>query len=101
VCIGDVKGGFNRSITLAILVTMITVVISFLARLAFKRRFWGDTVVFYVVIGSLVAPGLVLGLGTGILADHPGLQAAEVDVTEGVGQDVVRGVERIAAHGWE
>jgi putative spermidine/putrescine transport system permease protein len=39
VCIGDVKGGFNRSITLAILVTMIAVEISFLAGLAFKRRF--------------------------------------------------------------
>ena len=26
---------------------------------------------------------------------------AEVDVTEGVAQDVARGFERIAAHGWE
>jgi putative spermidine/putrescine transport system permease protein len=64
---GDVKGSFNRSIGLAALVTAITVVISFLAGLAFKRRFRGDTVVFYLMIGSLVAPGLVLGLGTGLL----------------------------------
>ena len=72
---GDVKGGFNRSITLAILVTVITVVVSFLAGLAFKRRFWGDTVVFYVLIGSLVAPGLVLGLGTGMLFNFLGIEA--------------------------
>jgi putative spermidine/putrescine transport system permease protein len=71
---GDVKGGFDRSITLAILVTVITVAVSFLAGLAFKRRFWGDTVVFYVMIGSLVAPGLVLGLGTGLLFNFLGIE---------------------------
>ena len=38
---GDVKGAFDRSIKLAILVTVLTVVISFLAGLAFRRRFWG------------------------------------------------------------
>jgi len=72
---GDVKGGFDRSITLAILVTVITVVVSFLAGLAFRRRFWGDTVVFYMMIGSLVAPGLVLGLGTGMLFNFLGIEA--------------------------
>ena len=35
-------------------------VVSFLAGLAFRRRFHGDSVVFYLMIGSLVAPGLVL-----------------------------------------
>ena len=43
------------------------VVVSFMAGLAFRRRFLGDTVVFYLMIGSLVAPGLVLGLGIGLL----------------------------------
>jgi putative spermidine/putrescine transport system permease protein len=72
---GDVKGGFDRSITLAILVTVITVAVSFLAGLGFKRRFWGDTAVFYLMIGSLVAPGLVLGIGTGLLFSFLGLEA--------------------------
>jgi len=72
---GDVKGGFDRSISLAILVTVITVVVSFLAGLAFKRRFWGDTFVFYLMIGSLVAPGLVLGIGTGLLFTFLGVEA--------------------------
>ena len=39
------------------MVTVITVVVSFMAGLAFRRRFVGDTVVFYLMIGSLVAPG--------------------------------------------
>ena len=70
---GDVKGSFDRSIRLAVLVTIITVVISFLAGLGFRRRFRGDAVVFYMMIGSLVAPGLVLGLGTGLLFQALGI----------------------------
>ena len=73
---GDVKGSFDRSIKLAILVTILTIVISFLAGLGFRRRFLGDAVVFYVMIGSLVAPGLVLGLGTGLLFQALGLNAS-------------------------
>ena len=64
---GDVKGSFDRSIKLAVIVTIITVVISFLAGLGFRRRF---------KIGSLVAPGLVLGLGTGLLFQALGLSPA-------------------------
>lgn len=70
---GDVKGGFSRSIQLAIVVTVITVVVSFLAGLAFRRRFWGDTAIFYLMIGSLVAPGLVLGIGVGLIFQFLGL----------------------------
>ncbi|WP_257168754.1 ABC transporter permease [Bradyrhizobium sp. SRS-191] len=73
---GDVKGSFDRSIKLAVMVTIITVVISFLAGLGFRRRFKGDSVVFYMMIGSLVAPGLVLGLGTGLLFQALGLSPA-------------------------
>lgn len=71
---GDVKGGFERSIVLAVLVTVLTVVGSFLAGLAFRQRFKGDGVVFYVMIGSLVAPGLVLGIGVGLLFQFLGIQ---------------------------
>ena len=73
---GDVKGSFDRSIKLAALVTVITVVVSFMAGLAFRRRFFGDTVVFYLMIGSLVAPGLVLGIGIGLLFQWLGIDAS-------------------------
>ncbi|MBN9023391.1 MAG: ABC transporter permease [Rhizobiales bacterium] len=71
---GDVKGSFDRSIKLAVMVTILTVVISFMAGLAFRKRFIGDTVVFYLMIGSLVAPGLVLGIGVGLIASYLGIQ---------------------------
>ncbi|MGC1352108.1 MAG: ABC transporter permease [Xanthobacteraceae bacterium] len=73
---GDVKGSFDRSVKLAVIVTIITVVVSFLAGLAFRRRFRGDGVVFYLMIGSLVAPGLVLSIGIGLLLNFVGLQAS-------------------------
>ena len=50
------------------MVTVITVVVSFMAGLAFRRRFAGDSIVFYLMIGSLVAPGLVLGIGVGLIS---------------------------------
>lgn len=71
---GDVKGSFERSIRLAAMVTVITVVVSFLAGMAFRRRFRGDSVVFYLMIGSLVAPGLVLGIGIGLLFQYFGIE---------------------------
>ncbi len=72
---GDVKGSFDRSVKLAVIVTIITVVVSFLAGLAFRRRFRGDGIVFYLMIGSLVAPGLVLSIGIGLLLNFVGIPA--------------------------
>jgi putative spermidine/putrescine transport system permease protein len=73
---GDVKGSFDRSMKLAVIVTIITVVVSFLAGLAFRQRCRGDGVVFYLMIGSLVAPGLVLSIGVGLLLTLIGVQAS-------------------------
>ena len=70
---GDVAGAFDRSIKLAILVTVITVVVSLMSALAFRRRFPGDNIVFALMIGSLVAPGLVLGIGVGLMFNALGL----------------------------
>ena len=73
---GDVKGAFDRSIRLAMLVTVITVVVSFMAAMAFRRRFPGDNIVFALMIGSLVAPGLVLGIGVGLLFNAVGIDTS-------------------------
>ena len=70
---GDVEGAFGRSIKLAILVTVVTVVVSFMAAMGFRRRFPGDNIVFTLMVGSLVAPGLVLGIGVGLLFSALGI----------------------------
>ena len=73
---GDVKGAFSRSIRLAMLVTLITVIVSFMAAMAFRRRFPGDSIVFALMIGSLVAPGLVLGIGVGLMFNAVGIDTS-------------------------
>ena len=44
----------------------LTVAISVLAGLAFRRRFFGSTFVFYLAVASLIMPGLLVGLGVGL-----------------------------------
>ena len=46
--VGDIAGSFVRSIGLAVIVAVVTVVLSVLAGLAFRRRFRGSAFVFYL-----------------------------------------------------
>jgi putative spermidine/putrescine transport system permease protein len=64
---GDFLGSFLRSILLAAIVLTLTVVLSVMAGLAFRRRFVGSTFVFYMAIASLIMPGLLISLGIGFL----------------------------------
>src|SRR5262249_24924801 len=41
-----------------------------------RRRFPGDNIVFALMIGSLVAPGLVLGIGVGLLFNAIGIETS-------------------------
>lgn len=61
--VGDIAGAFVRSLKLAVVVAVITVVLSVVAGLAFRRRFRGSAFVFYLAIASLIMPGLFVGLG--------------------------------------
>jgi putative spermidine/putrescine transport system permease protein len=61
--VGDIAGAFVRSLKLAIVVAVITVLLSVVAGLAFRRRFRGSAFVFYLAIASLIMPGLFVGLG--------------------------------------
>ncbi len=65
--IGDIWGAFDRSWKLGLIVLVLTVVLSFLAGLAFRRRFKGSTLLFYVVVASLIMPSVVVSLGIGAL----------------------------------
>ncbi len=71
---GDIAGSFQRSIALALIVMALTVVISVSAGLAFRRRFWGSGLVFYMAIASLIMPGLLVSLGIGLTFQLLGLR---------------------------
>src|SRR3712207_159159 len=72
---GDVVGAFNRSLPLALLVMILTVLISVTAGFAFRRRFKGATAIFYMAIASLIVPGLVLSIGILVTFRYLGLSA--------------------------
>ena len=62
----NIPVSFGRSIALATIVSLLTVVISVAAGLAFRRRFPGSGVVFYLAVASLVMPSLLVGFGIGL-----------------------------------
>lgn len=59
----DVWAAFARSFWLGLVVTILTVVISVLAGLAFRRPFRGSSLLFYTAIASLILPSIVVSLG--------------------------------------
>jgi putative spermidine/putrescine transport system permease protein len=72
---GDFRLPFVRSIVLALIVMVITTLVSFLAGLAFRRGFKGSALVFYVVIISLIAPPFLISFGLGTGFSFLGLQS--------------------------
>jgi len=62
----DIWSAFGRSIRLGLVVMVFTVVLSVLAGLAFRKRFAGATLLFYLVVASLIVPSIVVSLGIGL-----------------------------------
>ena len=59
----DIGASFRRSIALGFLVMLLTVTLSVSAGLAFRRKFFGANILFYISVASLIVPSIVLSLG--------------------------------------
>jgi putative spermidine/putrescine transport system permease protein len=62
----NIPVSFSRSLSLAAVVSCLTVVISVAAGLGFRRRFPGSAALFYLAVASLVMPSLLVGFGIGL-----------------------------------
>ena len=62
----DIWAAFRRSLRLGLVVMVLTVVLSLLAGLAYRKRFRGSNLLFYVVVASLIVPSIVVSLGIGL-----------------------------------
>ena len=62
----DIWAAFRRSARLGAVVMLLTVVLSLLAGLAYRKRFVGANALFYVVVASLIVPSIVVSLGIGL-----------------------------------
>ncbi len=63
----DIGAAFWRSLELGLVVTVLTVVFSTLAGLAYRRRFRGQNLLFFTAIASLIVPSIVTSLGIALL----------------------------------
>lgn len=71
--VGDIWGAFRRSIALGLMVMTTTVVVSVMGGLAFRKRFTGSTMLFYLTVTSLVIPSILVSLGVGLIWSQSGL----------------------------
>ena len=74
--VGDFGGSLTRSLTLGLMVMAVTVLVSLLAGLAFRRRFTGANVLFYLAVASLIVPSILISLGIGLLFQVIGIRPA-------------------------
>ena len=72
--VGDIWGSFRRSFALGLMVMVTTVVVSVMGGLAFRKRFPGSTVVFYLIVTSLVIPSILISLGVGLGFSQAGFE---------------------------
>lgn len=71
--VGDIWGSFRRSIVLGLMVMVTTVVVSVMGGLAFRKKFAGARILFYLIITALVIPSILVSLGVGLLFSQSGL----------------------------
>lgn len=65
--VGDIWGAFRRSFALGLMVMVVTVALSVMGGMAFRQKFRGSSVLFYVIIASLIIPSILVSLGVGLI----------------------------------
>ena len=70
--VGDIWGSFRRSLALGLMVMVTTVVLSIMGGLAYRKRFAGSNIVFYIIMASLVIPSILVSLGIGLIFSQLG-----------------------------
>ncbi len=101
----DIGAALRRSMGLGLVVMVLTVVLSVLAGLAFRKKLVGANTLFFVVVASLIMPSIIVSLGIGLefrlldtgikyLLEWLGMQAA----LEGYGTSLGLFTSALGAH---
>ncbi|MCH7476839.1 MAG: ABC transporter permease [SAR324 cluster bacterium] len=85
--VGDMQGAMLRSIILALVVMVVTAVLSTMLAMAFRKQFSGSTLLFYTIMAGIMVPGVLLSLGLATLLKQAGISPAWW--TSGLGVHVV------------
>ncbi|WP_375266112.1 ABC transporter permease [Planktotalea sp.] len=70
--VGDIWGSFRRSIVLGLMVMVTTVVVSVMGGLAFRKKFAGSGILFYLIITARVIPSILISLGVSLMFSQSG-----------------------------
>lgn len=62
-----------RSLSLAFMTTVVSTVLGVLSAQAFRSRFRGSGVVFYLIVLGMMVPGVLVGLGMALVANTLGI----------------------------
>jgi len=62
----DIGAALKRSLVLGLVVMSLTMVMSVLAGLAFRKKLRGGNALFYVTVASLIMPSIIVSLGIGL-----------------------------------
>ena len=62
----DIGAALRRSLGVGAAVMVLTVVLSVLAGLAFRKKLKGGNALFYIVVASLIMPSIIVSLGIGL-----------------------------------
>lgn len=65
--VGDIWGSFRRSFALGLMVMSVTVVAAVMGGMAFRNRFRGSSLLFYMIVASLIIPSILVSLGVGLI----------------------------------
>ena len=63
----DIAAAGRRSLWVSLVAGLVVAFFAFTLSMAFRRRFRGDGLAFYVIMLALMTPGFLLGLGTQLL----------------------------------
>jgi putative spermidine/putrescine transport system permease protein len=68
-----IESALARSLTLAVMTMIVSTILGVMAAQAFRTKFKGAGLVFYLIILGMMVPGVLIGLGMALLANTIGL----------------------------
>lgn len=70
--VGDFNGSFLRSLGLGLIVMSLCITFGLMVGQAYRYRFKGASLLFYLSVASLIVPNILVSLGIGVLFDRLG-----------------------------
>jgi len=68
-----IEGSLLRSLALALMTMIVATVLGVMSAQAFRRHFRGSGAVFYLIVLGMMVPGVLVGLGTALVANALGI----------------------------